>query len=348
MTNNWDLIEKNEMGKNANGGTEMFMRFIYDGTIERNLLENVQIIPGRIRELDPNKIRILTLHDLPEDPECQKLGDESFRKQFHKIVFISNWQYQQFRSKLNFPYSEDNIVIESGMTPVEVDINQKFNNTETINICYTTTPHRGLNVLCAVFDDLTKKDKNVHLHIHSSFKIYGWDSADKQYEELFEFCRNHDQITYHGYTEHDKLMDMIKSYHIHAYPSIWEETSCRSVLEAMSAGMICVHPNFGALFDTTGSLNFMYDGSADLQEHANIFYKNLVFAIDSVRAKNMNLTNRLQFNKSFIDTRFNPQVIHNKWKNLLTILNNKYPTTESRSINTKPDGKVIIYNTAAR
>ena len=73
MKNNWDLIEQNEANKKANGGTELAMRFVYGGRIPRELLINTQIIPGRIRKLDESKIRILTLHDLPEDPECQKL-----------------------------------------------------------------------------------------------------------------------------------------------------------------------------------------------------------------------------------------------------------------------------------
>jgi glycosyltransferase involved in cell wall biosynthesis len=345
MPNNWDLIEKNEMGKNANGGTEMFMRFIYDGTIDRSLLENVQIIPGRVRDLEKDKIRILTLHDLPEDPECVKLQDENYRNLFHKIVFISNWQYQQFRSKLNFPYSDKSAVIESAIVPLKFNMDDKPDVDDTVHICYTTTPHRGLNILCAVFEELAKQDKKVHLHVHSSFKIYGWDEADKQFEELYKFCENHPQVTYYGYTPHDELMKKLPTYHIQAYPSVWEETSCRSVLEAMSAGLACVHPNFGALIDTTGGLNFMYDGSSDVNTHANIFFKNLLVAINVVRNNKAAVKNRLIFNKNFIDTRFNPDIIYDKWKNILRMLNDEYPTVESRII---PETKnnTFVYKTA--
>ena len=80
MDNNWDLIERNETAKNANGGTELFMRFLYGGGVPRDLLLQAQIIPSRIRDLKNHKIRILTLHDLPEDPEMKKMTEENFRK----------------------------------------------------------------------------------------------------------------------------------------------------------------------------------------------------------------------------------------------------------------------------
>jgi glycosyltransferase involved in cell wall biosynthesis len=35
-----------------------------------------------------------------------------------------------------------------------------------------------------------------------------------------------------------------------AYPSIWEETSCISLLESMAAGLYCVVTNYGALYET--------------------------------------------------------------------------------------------------
>ena len=352
---NWDLIETNEFAKNANGGTELFMRMLYNGkTIPREMLLQTQIIPSRIRELKNHKIRILTMHDLPEDPEAQKLQDANYRLNFHKLVFISNWQYQQFRNKMNLPYSSQSCVIENALEPIDVDINQKPNPTDTVHIAYMTTPHRGLNILVPVFQELAKTDKKIHLHVHSSFKMYGWDHADNEYEQLFNICREHDQITYHGYTEFNQLREMMKGYHICAYPSIWEETACRQVLEAMSAGMLCVHPNYGALFDTTGGMNFMYDGSADINEHANTFFNQMRLAIDAIRDGWDDVKDRLIFNKSYIDTRYHPTLASLKWKKLIGTLLQQYPDLGSRHLPKvrftpppKRQFKEFIYNTAA-
>ena len=124
----------------------------------------------------------------------------------------------------------------------------------------------------------------------------------------------------------------MKLYHICAYPSIWEETACRQVLEAMSAGMVCVHPNFGALFDTTGGLNFMYDGTYDMQDHANMFYGQLASVIELTRNGGDELKSRLNFNKSYVDTRYNPALAEERWTKLLVSLINQYPDLQSRHL----------------
>jgi glycosyltransferase involved in cell wall biosynthesis len=342
MDNNWDLIEQNEASKNANGGTELFMRFLYGGGIPRELLLESQIIPSRVRDLKEDKVRILTLHDLPEDPESQKLIDSNYRDKFHKFVFISNWQYQQFVNKLNYPYNIKSVVIENGLKPIDVNFEEKPDPNDTVHIAYMTTPHRGLAILFPVFEKLAEQDKNIHLHVHSSFKMYGWEDADKQFEELFDKCRNHPQITYHGYTEFYQLREMMKGYHICAYPSIWLETACRQVLEAMSAGMLCVHPNYGALFDTTGGMNYMYDGSSDPNEHANAFMAHLFSAIAAIRNGGEPVKMRLMFNKSYVDTRYSPEYALMKWTNLLRSLTEEYQTVDSRKF-PKPQ---FVYRTS--
>ena len=47
LKDNFDLMETNEISNsNAAGGTELYMRFLYNGNIPRHLLENVQIVPS--------------------------------------------------------------------------------------------------------------------------------------------------------------------------------------------------------------------------------------------------------------------------------------------------------------
>ena len=38
--NNYDLLEKNEVSMTASGGTELMLRSVYNGTIDRSLLED--------------------------------------------------------------------------------------------------------------------------------------------------------------------------------------------------------------------------------------------------------------------------------------------------------------------
>lgn len=348
--NNFDLMENNEVGQNAMGGTELYMRFVYGGDVPRELLENVQIIPSRLRDLKEDKIRIWFEHNLANDPESLRaLKDPEMRKNFHKIVFLSEWHYQNFMGYLGVPYSTQCCVIEGGMhsiKPIAEDplVPKKPDPNKQVNIVYHTTPHRGLELLVPVFQKLAEEDKNIHLHVHSSFKMYGWDDRDKHFEKIFDVCKNHPQITYHGFTEHNQLIDSLRDdYHIFAYPNIWPETMCRAILEAMYFGLVCVHPNLAAITDTTGALNkYMYGGTTDNYEHATIHYNYLKRAIQDVRENSEEHQKTLQFNREYIQRRYNTKHVYDKWITMLKEVNEKYPTVESRKLAPNP-AETFVY-----
>lgn len=338
---NFDLMETNEISNsNANGGTEMYMRFLYNGNIPRRLLENVQIIPSRLRTLKEDKIRIWFEHNLPNDPESMKpFADKELNSKFHKFVFQSNWHLQTFMMShtTGVPYSTRSCVIEGGIQCIEppgstLDLPVKPDPSTVVNISYHTTPHRGLELLIPVFLKLAEDDKKIHLHVHSSFKMYGWDARDQQYESLFKICKEHPQITYYGYTSYEDLIKRLSSeYHIFAYPNIWPETKCRAMLESMYYGMVCVHPDLAALSDTSGALNkYMYRGTTDNQEHANTHYSKLKAAIEDVRRNDVEHQNRLKFIRQYIQYRYNAGTVYGKWIDVLEDLNARYSTVESR------------------
>jgi UDP-glucose:(glucosyl)LPS alpha-1,2-glucosyltransferase len=313
---NEDLIELNELNKESNGGTELTTRGLFN-RLTRDELDGVQIITARVRELDPDRIKIYHLHDLAGDPEASHLQDPASRDRFDKLVFSSNWQYQQYRDYLGVPYSHKSCVIETGVEPIPLVDKPK----DKIRLIYTSTPHRGLEILVPVFIALADKYPNIELDVYSSFGIYGsaWEERDKQYEPLFEACRNHPQINYHGWADQETVRAAYQKAHIFAYPCIWPETSCRSLIEAMSAGCLAVHPNFSALADTSGGLTVQYDGDHEnMNLHANIFAHTLMYAIENVQ--NNDLTNLLTFIKTYADSRFSWESIMPKWKGLIASL----------------------------
>jgi len=330
-------FEENEISKNANGGTELAKRKLAS-ILDPDILDDFQIVSSRVRDIDESKIRIFWAHDLPEDPESNKFREETFKNQFHKYVFISNWQYQRYQLIHGIPYDDKSIVIESGIEPAPTNV-VWMKDSEKIRLVYTSTPQRGLEILVPVFEKLAETNPDIHLDVFSSFKIYGWDDADKQFEPLYDRIRNHPQMTYHGFVPNEQVKDHLNKSHIFAYPSIWLETSCRAMLEAMSSGLVCVHPNFGALAETSGGLNMMYQGDSDLRNHAINFVKYLDGAIKMVRDKNY--SNFVMFNKSFVDNRYNIIRIQNQWNNLLLELKQKYPSVESR----QPKKQEFVYRT---
>lgn len=274
-------MEINELNKNAMGGTELMQNRLHS-SVPADLLEKFQIIPTRVRELDPNKFRILWVHDLPNDPETfNALGNGKWDR-FHKIVFVSNHQMQQCIAAYHIPWSRC-CVIANAITPIE-DHNK---DTDKVNFIYHTTPHRGLNILVSVFDKLAEEFDNIHLDVYSSFEIYGWRERDQEFKDLFEYCDKHEKITNHGTVSNDEIRSALQKSHIFAFPSIWTETSCLSLIEAMSAKNICIHPNLGALYETAANMTVMYQFHEDINHHAGIIYNICKQIIPSIHNDNV-------------------------------------------------------------
>ncbi len=306
----WD---RNELNKDSKGGSEMMMDGLYE-RIDPELIDHFQIIPSRVRELQNDKIRIYWLHDLPQDPEAAHLREESSRNRFHQLVYCGNWQMAQYQGILGIPHDGRSCVIETAIDPIPYVAKSK----DEVRLIYTSTPQRGLSILIPVFEELAKKYDNIVLDVFSSFKIYGWGDADRQFEDLFERCRNHPKINYHGFAENSVVREHLQRAHILAYPSIWPECNSRSVIEGMSAGAVCVHPNFGGLPDTGGGMSAMYNWDNDVNRHANLFMEVLDKTINIVNSDEVQ--NYLSFVKMYADTRYNWNKFTAQWNGLLNQL----------------------------
>lgn len=328
-------FDENEVSKKSQGGTELMKRGLAE-RLPEGLADDFQIICSRVRDIEDDKIKVYWLHDLPNDPETNHLKDPNSRNRFHKMVFCGQWQYQQYQNFLGVPYNPKVAVIETAIDPIEYVEKSK----DEIRLIYTSTPQRGLALLVPVFEKLCEKYDNIVLDVYSSYKIYGWDDADQQFEELYERCRNHPKINYHGFASNDEVRSALQKAHIFAYPSIWQECNSRSLIEAMSAGLLCVHPNRAGLSDTSGGLTFMYQGSDDHNEHANIFYGQVDNAIQVIQQDNVQ--DYLKFVKTYADTRFNWTKITQQWTELLTGLKNQYPDAKARKTSSGP---VFTYKT---
>ena len=311
-------IEQNELDRNSMGGTELMKYGLYD-RLPKQLLEQFQIIPSRVRELSKTKKKIYWVHDLAQDPEMAHLKDGGWEK-FDAIVCVSHWQRQQIQNFLGVPASKLT-VLQNAIDPIEID--SKPDPKDGINIIYHTTPHRGLELLVPVMDWVEEMlpDINWHLDVYSSFEIYGWKERDKEYEGLFEKIKNHPKMTYHGYKPNEEVKEALKKAHIFALPSIWPETSCIALIEAMSAGCICVHSSLAALPETSSNWTLQYDFTEDMNEHASRHALTLADALRLVDEENMK--DRLSMQKAYIDGFYDWQSRAKQWEVFLTSLLSK-------------------------
>ena len=306
-------MEVNELSKNARGGTELMLERLHS-SISPDLMKEFQILPSRVRDLQEDKIRILWLHDLPGDPESEHLKNRGWEK-FHKLVFVSNWQMQAYVQYYNIPWSHC-IVLQNAINPIDFKLTEKPR--DKIRMIYHTTPHRGLNILVPVFKKLCESHENIELDIYSSFKIYGWESRDEQYQQLFDECKNTPNINYHGFVSNDEIRSALIKSHIFAYPSTWVETSCLALIEAMSAGNICVHPNLGALYETAANWTHMYQWNENAAQHANMFYSIIDSAIKELNSLTDEMYhNKIMTQKSYADIFYQWNIRKMQWEALM-------------------------------
>jgi len=235
----------------ANGGTEMMRQELY-ARVDKELLDQFQIICSRVRWIDPKKPTVLWLHDTWDDPESQHLKEEERRKRFSRLVFVSNYQLNTYHLAHEVPYHRS-FVMQNAIQPIPVSKKE----TDQVRLIYHTTPHRGLNVAVAAIQELAKIHGDyIHFDVFSSFEAYGWKERDEEFTELFDTIREHPQMTYHGFQSNEIVREALEKAHIFAYPSIWPETSCIAAIEAMSAGCEVVCPNYAALPETTANFCF--------------------------------------------------------------------------------------------
>jgi len=272
---------REDVTSTARGGTELMAEKMVSG-IDVSLLQEFQIIHSRVRDLDFSKKRVFVAHDLPGDPESSFLSNGGYN-QFDKIVFVSNWQMQKYIEFYGIPWHKCQVVLNA-IDPLGTNERHyaDFDN-DPVKLVYHTTPHRGLDILAAAYQKLrVDKGMDITLDVFSSFEIYGWKQRDEEYRELFEFLQSSPGVTYHGSVKHENLVNLLPEFDIFAYPSTWPETSCISLMEAMSAGLLCVHPNYAALPETAANLTYMYQWHENKRDHTKVFTEKLERAIKNV------------------------------------------------------------------
>jgi UDP-glucose:(glucosyl)LPS alpha-1,2-glucosyltransferase len=249
---------------NPKGGTEILKEQLI-AQLPKESLEGINLIGSICHPslIEKDKINVVWQHLSYDQPNVQYMRDRKYVDSVDYFIYVSNWQYNKFREQFQIPEYKSFVIKNAthAFDPVE---KQK---TDKIKILYSSTPWRGLAILIKAIEILNKTRDDFIVDIHSSTKIYGskFEELEKdKFEPLFELCRNTKNVNFKGYTFNGEIRKSLGDTHIYAYPSIFEETSCLAVIEAMSAGCHVVTTNYGALPETCGEFATMieFDSSA--------------------------------------------------------------------------------------
>jgi glycosyltransferase involved in cell wall biosynthesis len=328
----FDEFSKKNLGKSGVGTIAKNL----SNKLPKKLIDKFQIIVDHtdyFTLLNDDKIRLYWSHLTPEQNEevagivgadPKPLANGGWNK-FHKIIFISHHQMEQWVNKYNIPRSHCTVIkyaIDS------IQLQEKPKN--KIVLIHQSSPQRGLSLLVDVFERLCFEYDNLELKVHSSYKIYDdnnnflktFNEKQKEYEKsnLYQRLEKHPQIHNIGFVSNEELKTSLACSHIFAYPNIMPETFCLSLLEAMSSECLCVHPNYGCLPETSANWTMMYDYHEKIISHKEIFYQYLKKAIEIVNQKK---TKRyLKKQKKYVDYLFNWEKRTQDWIEILKSLEN--------------------------
>jgi len=302
--------------QNPRGGTELQFEYLRKH-VDPQLLNQFQIctsVPESI-PLAKDKINILWQKNSYDQPNLAPwFKDKSNHDKYDWYVFNSNWNFEKFRMMFDIPLNKS-LVIKNGVGDIE-PISTTYKKGDPIKIIHHCTPWRGLSVLLGAMQLV--KNPLITLDVYSSTEVYGkrfHEQTDDQYKELYEQARQLPNVNYIGYKPNEYIKEHLKDYRLFVYPSIWEETFCISLLEAMAAGLYCVTTNFGALFETGAEFPMYIPYSNDYHSLARRFAEGIEVAAKSLEVDGIN--DHLKVQRDYVNRFYNWKVKSISWQRFL-------------------------------
>ena len=292
------------------GGSENQLRLLLKYLPDRSFKDiNLILNNANYDLIEEDKINILWMHHFVNQKEAQNLGSKDFVQKLDHIVYNSNWNFEKHINHFKIPENRS-VVIKNAIEKIDFTEKQK----DKINLVYHTTPWRGLTLLLRVFKKLNLK--NVELNVCSSTIIYGkkFDAVlGKEFENIFNECKNTKNINYFGFVDNKKIIQMLKKMHIFSHPSIWPETSCIAAIESMASGCQVVTTTLGALPETCSSFGTFVDFDRNLDSLEKKYSEVLLNSTKNFWSNE--IQNKLKLQRETINATYSWDVRSIEWKN---------------------------------
>jgi len=302
--------------QNPKGGTELQFNYLEE-YVDKKLLDQVQIttsVPEKI-PLHPNKVNILWQKNSYDQPNLAPwFQDKSNHHKYDWYVFNSHWTFEKFRMMFGLP-AEKCLVIKNGIDKIQKA--KPYKQGDPIRIIHQNTPWRGLSVLLGAMQLV--KNPLITLDVYSSTEVYGkqfFEQNDHEYTELYEQAKKLPNVNYLGYRPNSYIKDNMHKYNMYAYPSIFEETSCISLLECMAGGLYCVTTNLGALFETGAEFPMYIPFDNDLRRLSMKFASAIEASANILHEETIH--KHLETQSDYVTAYYNWNKIGTSWTRFLT------------------------------
>ena len=305
---------------NPKGGTEILKEQLI-AQLEPGSIDGINLIGSICHPslVEKDKTNILWQHLSYDQPNVQYMRDRKFVDSIDYFIYVSSWQYNKFREQFQIPEYKS-FVIKNATHPFE-SVPKPILNTipqTKIKLLYSSTPWRGLAVLIKAIEILNKTRDDFEVDIYSSTKIYGSQFEENEkgkFDELFNKCKNTPNVNYHGYASNEEIRKALLTTHIYSYPSIFAETSCLAIIEAMSAGCHVVTTNYGALPETCGEFATMIEFDSSGQNLIERYADTLNSVIDNY--KNGLYKEDLEMQTKYYNKYYSWEIRIREWINFL-------------------------------
>lgn len=211
--------------------------------------------------------------------------------EYHKKMMVSDTKVSP----------EKVVVIPNAIDPIESNTN-KFEDNKKIKIIHVSSPDRGMFVLLRAMELLD--DQDIELDVYNVF----YPDKNPVPKDIEAIC--HDKrINFYGLTPRKTVYKAMSNAHIHAYPTVFEETFCLSQVESLSAGCLAVFGEMGSLKEVSLGHGMSIPVPQSEREYVEQYAALLKEAVLKVRNKEFDPTNQIKD----INAAFSWEVAKNEW-----------------------------------
>ena len=191
----------------------------------------------------PNARHFLWLHDLAHDLMIKDTGH--FVRYFNlngrriTIICVSKWHKKYMQDHFECDAVKYKTIYNPVM-PIWYDLGRKITNYSKTTLCFTSSPHKGLDVTIQLLDMICK-------NTGIDFELL---VANPNYIELNGI--NHKRVKFLGALPHEKLLPAISHSMAHLFiQGSWQETFGLVYPEANVLGIPSITLNIGAASETS-------------------------------------------------------------------------------------------------
>ncbi|TNC11464.1 glycosyltransferase family 4 protein [Methylobacterium terricola] len=264
----------------ARGGTELMLTRLKNHLGGK--FDEIDICLNRPTSYSPDRPCVVWMHNEPQT-QYEWCEDTDIVGRIAAFVFVSQWQREAFCKKFVLPLDKCH-VIKNG-------IDQDYDVRAWPQVrpwrwrcAYISAPYRGLKVLLDAWSELAPDD--AQLDVWSSMKLWGNRYNDGDAADLFSQMKELKNVTYNGIAPNSEIRRALKDMHFLLYPCTFDETSCLSVIEAMSSGCRVIAPARAALTETTAGFARLHGWSDNHNITKEMFKRALIEEFQSPWSEN--------------------------------------------------------------